>query len=89
MKPNLAVILLAAGESSRLGQAKQLVQFEGTSLVRRAAELLLTLEPGFFEKCGFKQITKESLPMKVWSDCAKCSKQDHCDEIAMAISIDN
>jgi amino-acid N-acetyltransferase len=48
----------------------------------------LTLEPEFFEKCGFKQISKDSLPMKVWSDCAKCSKQDHCDEIAMAFSID-
>ncbi|MBW8017524.1 MAG: N-acetyltransferase [Planctomycetes bacterium] len=47
----------------------------------------LTLEPEFFEKCGFKQISKDSLPMKVWSDCAKCSKQDHCDEIAMAFEI--
>jgi len=47
----------------------------------------LTLEPEFFEKCGFKRITKDSLPMKVWSDCAKCSKQDHCDEIAMATDI--
>jgi amino-acid N-acetyltransferase len=47
----------------------------------------LTLEPKFFEKCGFKRIEKDSLPMKVWSDCAKCSKQDHCDEIAMAYQI--
>jgi len=47
----------------------------------------LTLEPEFFEKCGFERISKDTLPMKVWSDCAKCSKQDHCDEIAMAISI--
>lgn len=47
----------------------------------------LTLEPEFFEKVGFKRINKDSLPMKVWSDCAKCSKQDHCDEIAMAYQI--
>lgn len=47
----------------------------------------LTLEPEFFEKVGFKRIDKDSLPMKVWSDCAKCSKQDHCDEIAMAYQI--
>ena len=47
----------------------------------------LTLEPEFFEKCGFKRIRKDSLPMKVWSDCAKCSKQDHCDEIALAFEI--
>jgi amino-acid N-acetyltransferase len=43
----------------------------------------LTLEPEFFEKLGFKPIEKEALPMKVWSDCARCPKQDHCDEIAV------
>ena len=48
----------------------------------------LTLEPEFFEKVGFKRIEKDTLPMKVWSDCAKCSKQDHCDEIAMAFQIE-
>jgi len=25
--------------------------------------------------------------MKVWSDCARCPKQDHCDEIAMVRSL--
>lgn len=43
----------------------------------------LTLEEGFFKKLGFKEVPKEKLPMKVWSDCAKCSKQDRCDETAM------
>lgn len=47
----------------------------------------LTLEPVFFEKAGFEVVEKDSLPMKVWSDCARCSKQDHCDETAMAIEI--
>ena len=44
----------------------------------------LTLEPGFFLRNGFEEVEKGTLPMKVWSDCARCSKQDHCDEIAMA-----
>ncbi len=43
----------------------------------------LTLNPDFFEKMGFKIIEKDSLPMKVWSDCAKCPKQQNCDEIAV------
>jgi amino-acid N-acetyltransferase len=43
----------------------------------------LTLEPDFFEKLGFKKVEKETLPMKVWSDCAKCPKQQNCDEIAV------
>ncbi|MCJ7729591.1 MAG: N-acetyltransferase [Sedimentisphaerales bacterium] len=43
----------------------------------------LTLKPQFFEKLGFKVADKNSLPMKVWSDCARCSKQQNCDETAV------
>jgi amino-acid N-acetyltransferase len=43
----------------------------------------LTLKPDFFEKLGFEIIDKDSLPMKVWKDCAKCPKQQNCDEIAV------
>jgi amino-acid N-acetyltransferase len=57
--------------------------------VEQAAELgaarifALTLYPDFFQKLGFEVIQKDKLPMKVWSDCAKCSKQQNCDEIAV------
>ena len=57
--------------------------------VRRAQDLglarlfTLTLEPAFFQKVGFEVVGKASLPMKVWSDCARCPKQDHCDETAL------
>ena len=47
----------------------------------------LTMEPVFFEKLGFKRTDKKALPMKVWSDCAKCPKQDHCDEIALILPL--
>ena len=47
----------------------------------------LTLEPGFFQKLGFTVVTKESLPMKVWSDCARCPKQQECDEVALVSSL--
>lgn len=43
----------------------------------------LTMVPEFFEKIGFVRVDMDKLPMKVWSDCANCSKQDHCDEIAL------
>jgi len=43
----------------------------------------LTLRPEFFEKLGFSVVEKDKLPMKVWSDCAKCPKQQNCDEIAV------
>ena len=43
----------------------------------------LTLTPEFFHKLGFKKVEKNTLPMKVWRDCAKCPKQQNCDEIAV------
>jgi amino-acid N-acetyltransferase len=43
----------------------------------------LTYEQAFFEKLGFEVVSKESLPLKVWSDCVRCPKKDNCDEIAM------
>ncbi len=43
----------------------------------------LTYEQAFFEKLGFEVVSKDSLPLKVWSDCVRCPKRDGCDEIAM------
>jgi amino-acid N-acetyltransferase len=43
----------------------------------------LTYEQRFFEKLGFDVVPKESLPLKVWSDCVRCPKREGCDEIAM------
>jgi amino-acid N-acetyltransferase len=36
----------------------------------------LTLEQKFFEKQGFRKVQMETLPLKVWSDCVQCAKQD-------------
>ena len=65
----------------------------GKSLVAAAIEkavllgvpqvFALTLYPDFFQKLGFELIQTDKLPMKVWSDCAKCPKQQNCDEIAV------
>ncbi|RJX29320.1 MAG: N-acetyltransferase [Dethiobacter sp.] len=43
----------------------------------------LTYQPGFFEKCGFMRIDKESLPQKVWTECVNCPKFPNCDEVAL------
>jgi molybdenum cofactor cytidylyltransferase len=45
MDTDAGVILLAAGGSSRLGQAKQLVKHQGDALVRRTARLALEVTP--------------------------------------------
>ena len=43
----------------------------------------LTYKPGFFQTLGFRIITKEELPHKVWKECIDCPKFPNCDEIAL------
>ncbi|CAM2833255.1 N-acetyltransferase [Paenibacillus sediminis] len=45
--------------------------------------MALTYEVSFFQKNGFQVVNKEIFPEKVWTDCVHCSKQNHCDEIAV------
>jgi amino-acid N-acetyltransferase len=49
----------------------------------------LTYEQRFFEKLGFEVVAKETLPLKVWSDCVRCPKNDNCDEIAVVRTLDD
>jgi amino-acid N-acetyltransferase len=68
-----------------MGVGKRLVQ----ACIDEAAELgirrlmTLTYERLFFEKLGFGVVDRMSLPLKVWSECIRCSKNQACDEIAM------
>jgi len=43
--PSLSILIPAAGASKRLGQAKQLVQYKGRSLLQNAVELAASLSP--------------------------------------------
>lgn len=43
----------------------------------------LTYQREFFDKAGFHEIAKETLPQKIWTDCINCPKFPNCDETAM------
>ncbi len=66
----------------------------GQSLIARAIEeaqilglqkvLSLTYKQSFFEKLGFVEIPKESLPEhKIWADCIKCKHFPVCNEVSL------
>jgi len=46
---------------------------------------VLTFIPSYFERFGFRQVRKDSLPHKVWSECVRCPKFPDCDEVALEI----
>jgi len=46
--------------------------------------LSLTYKQAFFERLGFVEIPKESLPEhKIWADCIKCKHFPICNEISL------
>ena len=47
----------------------------------------LTYQPGFFNKCGFEEISKDLLPQKVWKECVNCPLFPNCDEQAVIIEL--
>ena len=65
----------------------------GKTLVRACIEdaralsvrklMALTYEKRFFESLGFNVVDRQQLPLKVWNECIRCSKNQACDEIAM------
>ena|SRR6185503_1464844 len=88
---DLAEVRSLAVDNSQRGKGigSQLVQWtieEARRLgIRRI--MSLTYEQRFFEKLGFVVVAKESLPLKVWSDCVRCPKNENCDEIAMVLTL--
>lgn len=44
---------------------------------------VLTYIPDFFKNMGFKVISKDELPHKIWNECINCPKFPDCDEVAL------
>jgi amino-acid N-acetyltransferase len=50
--------------------------------------LSLTYKQSFFERLGFIEIPKESLPEhKIWADCIKCKHFPVCNEVSLIKSL--
>jgi amino-acid N-acetyltransferase len=47
----------------------------------------LTYRPGFFEKLGYKQISRDELPHKVWGECINCPHFPDCGEVPLIIDL--
>ncbi|RNA65565.1 N-acetyltransferase [Prosthecochloris sp. ZM_2] len=69
----------------RMGVGSMLVEKAETILREEgvADAFVLTLAPRFFESLGYRSVSKEMFPQKIWRDCTNCPKLMSCDEIAM------
>ncbi len=86
--PSLAEIRSLVTKESKRGKGI------GESLIAKAMDeakmlgvqkvLSLTYKQSFFEKLGFVEIPKESLPEhKIWADCIKCKHFPICNEVSL------
>jgi amino-acid N-acetyltransferase len=48
---------------------------------------VLTLVPEFFQRFGFRVVSREDLLPIVWADCVNCIKFPDCDEIPMLLDL--
>jgi amino-acid N-acetyltransferase len=77
--------LAVSGEFQKKGIGSKMVR----SCMRDAKALgikrvfVLTYQPDFFRKLGFRDTDKASLPQKIWGDCIRCPKFPECDEHAL------
>lgn len=73
------------------GIGKQLI----ARLLKEAGEMdihrvfALTYQVEFFKKCGFKEVSKDDMPHKIWKECIDCPKFPNCDEVAMAVTVNS
>lgn len=73
--------------AQRQGQGKAIVSY----LVEKARQMafqkvfVLTRAPEFFNKQGFMFTSRELLPEKIMKDCARCTRQHACDEVALEL----
>jgi len=75
-------------------RGKNIGSFLVKEMLKEAKELelsrvfTLTYKKSFFEKLGFCEIPKESLPeQKIWADCIKCKHFPICDEVSLIIDL--
>ena len=81
--------LAVARDQRGKGLGRQLVEvcLEEAKSLGIPRVMTLTYEQAFFEKLGFAVLDRQKLPLKVWSECVRCPKNQACDEIAMVCEI--
>ncbi|MDR3204989.1 MAG: N-acetyltransferase [Deltaproteobacteria bacterium] len=81
---------LAVEENSRsrgLGRALAEKAEQDAARLKVKKMFVLTFVPEFFIKLGYRQVSLDSLPQKIWAVCFNCVHYPNCKEIALVKDI--
>jgi len=80
---SLAVAEVA--QNNGVGRRLILSALDDATALRLPRVFVLTYQQEFFERLGFVEVDKTTMPQKVWGECMDCPKFPNCDEIAMVV----
>src|SRR5262249_28811967 len=80
-----AVAVGASHQGQGVGRMLTLALIEEAREAGVREVLALTRKPAFFLNLGFETSDREHFPLKVWADCARCPRQNCCDEVAVVL----
>jgi amino-acid N-acetyltransferase len=66
-----------------LGRDLTLALEEDARALRIKKMFVLTYVPQFFQKLGYREVSLDTLPQKIWSVCFNCVHYPNCQEIAL------
>lgn len=69
--------------SKGIGSALVLKSLEEAAGLGIKNVFVLTYAPKFFKRIGFRPISKDKLPHKIWVECCNCPKFPNCNETAL------
>lgn len=81
--------LAIAPDYQRQGIGRKIVQqlLVEAKVLKCPNVFVLTYQPDFFRRFGFKLVEKEQMPTKVWKECINCIKFPNCDETALMLEL--
>lgn len=79
-----SLIVKESVRGQKIGEGLIKKALEEASLLGVQRVLSLTYKQSFFERLGFEEIPKESIPEhKIWADCIKCKHFPVCNEVSL------
>jgi len=81
--------LAVSEKHRRMGLGEELVKacLDEAKAIGIPTIFVLTYVKPFFQKCGFAEEDKATLPHKIWGECYRCPKFPNCDETALLYRI--